>query len=325
MTSTVLVLGAAGRLGQCVASAFADAGWHVRAQSRKPLPATLIGRAQLAAVQADALDAVALRQAARGADVIVNALNPPYTEWDRLALPLGDAALALAKASGALLLFPGNVYNFGREIPPRVDRSTPERGDTPKARTRIEMESRLGAAAAQGVRSVVIRAGDFYGGPGPGSWFDLAMTTRLGKGVFVYPGALDLPHAWAYLPDLARVFVRVAEQRDTVQGHRRLLFAGHTATGADWQAHLEALTGRTLKAATLPWPLIRLASPFVPMWRELAAMRYLWQRPHMLDDAELRALIGPVPQTSMRESVAAALAEAAPALLSAPRSVHVAG
>jgi len=34
-------------------------------------------------------------------------------------------------------------------------------------------------------------------------------------------------------------------------------------------------TGRPLRSTTLPWWLIRLASPLVPMWRELLAMRYL--------------------------------------------------
>ena len=57
-------------------------------------------------------------------------------------------------------------------------------------------------AAAHAVDSVVIRAGDFFGGPGSGSWLDLAMATRLKAGRFVYPGPPHLAHAWAYLPDL---------------------------------------------------------------------------------------------------------------------------
>lgn len=34
---------------------------------------------------------------------------------------------------------------------------------------------------------------------------------------------------------------------------------------------------------------MRTASPFVPMWRELLAMRDLWERPHALDDTPLCA------------------------------------
>ena len=309
MTSTVLILGAAGRIGQVLSQAFADAGWHVRAQARKPLPAALAAHPRVQPLRCDAADVPALSAAAQGADVIVNALNPLYTEWDRLALPLADAALAAARASGALLMLPGNVYNFGRELPAQLRPDTPERGDTPKARIRIEMEARLAAAAADGVDSVVIRAGDFFGGPGTGSWFDMALGSKLARGRFVYPGNPDIAHAWAYLPDLAQVFVRVAAQRARLQGHHRLHFAGHTLTGHDVKWAVEGLLGRELRIANLPWGVIRLAAPLMPMWRELLTMRYLWERPHALDDAALRALITAVPHTPLPQALRHALAD----------------
>jgi nucleoside-diphosphate-sugar epimerase len=305
MPSTVLILGAAGRIGQRLAAAFADAGWQVRAQSRKLLPAALAARVH--EVRCDALDAAAIRSAAQGADVVIHALNPPYTEWDRLALPLADAAIAAARGSGALLMLPGNVYNFGRELPPLLTPATPEAGNTAKARIRVEVEARM--AAASGLSSVVIRAGDFFGGSEPGSWFDLALASKVASGRFIYPGPTDIVHAWAYLPDLARAFVRVAEQRERLRGPHRLHFGGHAASGDDMRRALEAAVGRPLRTATLPWWLFGLGAPFVPMWSELVAMRYLWQRPHRLDDTALRALIGPPPQTPLRQAVSTALAE----------------
>jgi hypothetical protein len=51
-------------------------------------------------------------------------------------------------------------------------------------------------------------------------------------------------------------------------------------------------------------------------------MRYLWERPHALDDTALRALIGSVPHTPLPQALRAALAElnlpvAAPELVQA--------
>ena len=309
MSSTVLILGTAGRIGQVLARSFADAGWQVRAQARKPLPAALAADRRVQAVSCEATDVAALTAAAQGCSTIVNALNPPYPEWDRLALPLADAALAAARGSGALLMLPGNVYNFGCELPALLTPMTPERGNLPKARIRIEMEARLAAAATDGVDSVVIRAGDFYGGPGLGTWLDMALASKLASGRFVYPGRTDVAHPWAYLPDLAQTFVQVAALRTRLHGHHRLHFAGHTLTGEDFRWALEAQTGRALRRVGLPWMLIRLASPWVPMWRELLAMRYLWERPHALDDAALRALIGTVPHTPLPAALRAALIE----------------
>lgn len=304
--STVLILGAAGRLGQVLVPAFADAGWRVLAQSRKPLPAELPCLNGVQHLASDALDGAALKAGARSASVVINALNPPYHQWDRLALPLARAAQDLALELGALLMLPGNVYNFGSKLPPRLTPDTPEHGDTSKARIRMEMEQRM--AEAPGLDSVVLRAGDFFGGSGRGSWFDLVLASRLERGRVVYPGPLDRLHAWAYLPDLAQCFVKLAGQREQLRGHRRLHFAGHAVEGRVLLETLQSLLDRPLQAASLPWPLIRLAAPLVPSWKAIAEMRYLWERPHGLDDAALRALIGEPGHTPLPIALSQSLA-----------------
>jgi len=299
MQQTVLILGAAGRLGKQLTHAFANAGWRTLAQSRQPLPAALAASPGVAWLEGDALASAQLLHAAQGASVVINALNPPYTEWERLALPLARAAQDLALRLGALLMLPGNVYNFGNEMPVLLRIDTPEVGNTSKARIRIAIEAGMAAAAAQGLDSVVLRAGDFFGGAQGGSWFDLAIASRLQRGKLIYPGPLDVQHAWAYLPDLARCFVRLAAQRAQLRGHRRLHFAGHAVEGQVLLEAMQSICARRIEAGTLPWGLIRLAAPLLPSWRALLEMRYLWQRPHALDDSELRQLIGTPPQTEL--------------------------
>ena len=287
---TVVILGAAGRLGLALTQAFASSGWRVLAQSRKPLPIESVRLPGVQQLSCDALERDKLHRGAHGASIVINALNPPYHQWEDLALPLSLAAQDLALDLGALLMLPGNVYNFGSALPARLTPDTPEQANTSKARIRIEMEQHL--AKARGLDSVVLRAGDFFGGSGRGSWFDLALASRLRQGRLVYPGPLDRLHAWAYLPDLAQCFVRLAEQREQLRGHRRFHFAGHAVEGQVMLDSLQALLTKPLKPATLPWPVIRLAAPFVPSWKALLEMRYLWERPHGLVDEELRALIG---------------------------------
>jgi len=300
---TVLILGAAGRIGRSLALAFARAGWRTLAVARRPLPDELAG---VEALRLDALQVDELVAAAAGASVVVNALNAPYHRWDELALPLARAAQAVALRLGALLMLPGNVYNFGRELPELLKPDTPEVGNTPKARLRIAMEAEM--AAVPGLDSVVIRAGDFFGGSGTGSWFDLAVTSQLQRGRVIYPGRVDVAHAWAYLPDLAQAFVAVAGRRAQLQGHHRLHFAGHTLTGAQLGDALSAACGRPLRIGSLPWGLMRLASPLVPGWRAILEMRYLWERPHRLDGRALQAWVGPLPSTPLDEALAEALA-----------------
>ncbi|ALT78335.1 NAD-dependent epimerase/dehydratase family protein [Paucibacter sp. KCTC 42545] len=305
--NTVLILGAAGRAGQAFAQAFTQAGWQVLAQARKPLPATLTALPQVQALRCDATDSATLLQLAKQAtgevQVVLNALNPPYHRWEELLPPLAASAQSTALALGALLMLPGNVYNFGRELPAQLTLATPERPDTPKARLRIALEAQMAAAAAQGLDSVVLRAGDFFGGTGSGTWFDLALTAKLSQGDFVYPGALTHIHAWAYLPDLAQAFVQVAARRAQLRGHHRLHFAGHAVEGQVLLDTLQALCGRRLTVRELPWGLMKLGGLVIPSWRAVAEMRYLWDRPHQLLDGELRALIGTPPHTPLDQAL----------------------
>jgi len=308
---SVLVLGAAGRLGLAATQAFAAAGWQVHAQLRRAEVALPAGAQR---VGAGLVDSDAIARAAAGARILVYAVNPPYTQWDRQLLPLARQGMALAERLGALFMLPGNVYGYGEGMPAVLREDTPERPTTTKGRLRVALEAELRERAAAGrLRSVVIRAGDFYGG-GRGSWFDLVIVKSLCAGKLVYPGPMDVAHAWAYLPDLAQAFVAVAERDDGGTPHRRLHFAGHTLSGAELLDAIEAAAAelrlrpaRGWQRTGMPWPLLRLIAPLWPMMRELVEMSYLWRVPHRLGGEELEAVAGPVAATPTGQSVAEAL------------------
>jgi nucleoside-diphosphate-sugar epimerase len=219
----------------------------------------------------------------------------------------------VAERLGATLMLPGNVYNFGEGMPALLREDTPQQATTRKGRIRVQMEAALEAYAERGGRSVVIRAGDFYGA-GSGSWLDLVIAKNLARGKLVYPGPLDVPHAWAYLPDLARAFVAAAAARDTLPAFARLHFEGHTLTGAELLAAVEGAAAALGVApaggfarGSMPWGLIKLGGLLVPMWREIAEMAYLWRAPHALDGHALRAALGPLPGTPVDAAMRQAL------------------
>lgn len=307
---TVLVLGANGRFGHTAVQAFAAAGWQVRAQMRRapaaPLPAAA------AAVTIPLAETEALARAAAGVQVVVHAVNPPYTDWERQMLPLARLGMDLAQRLGARFMLPGNVYNFGAAMPARLTEHTPERPTTSKGRLRVELEAEMAARAAQGLRSVVVRGGDFFGA-GTGSWLDLAIVKDLARGKLVYPGPADLPHAWAYLPDFARAFVAVAGH-DDLPPFTRLHFAGHTLTGRELLDAVEravdalgARPTRGLVRGTMPWRTMRVLGWFSPMLHAVVEMSYLWRVPHALDGHTLQAAVGALPATPIDEALHAAL------------------
>lgn len=307
---SVLILGANGRFGLAAAQAFASAGWTVLAQTRRaPTQGMPAGTRQ---VSAGLDDVDALVRDAAGASAVVYAVNPLYTRWNAQMLPLARAGMEVAQRLGATLMLPGNVYNFGEAMPARLTEATPEQASTDKGRLRSTLEAEMAARASNGLRSIVVRAGDFYGG-GPGSWFDMVIVKSLAKGKLVYPGPLDVPHAWAFLPDLARCFVALAST-EGLAPTTRFHFPGHTLTGRQLLDAIEiaaielGLTPkRGLRRSSMPWGLIRALAWAVPMWRELVKMSYLWRVPHALDGKLLTQTIGPLPATSLAHALRRAL------------------
>jgi nucleoside-diphosphate-sugar epimerase len=157
------------------------------------------------------------------------------------------------------------------------------------------------------MRTIVLRAGDFYGGGGRGSWFDLVVARDVALNVVRYPGPLDVVHSWAYLPDLAQAMVRLAEMRDELAPFEAFGFPGHAVTGREMIEVLQQALGRQLKLRGFPWWALRMLGPFVAHWRELTELAYLWRTPHRISGERLRGAIGAIPQTQFSKAVREAL------------------
>jgi nucleoside-diphosphate-sugar epimerase len=176
MTGTVLVLGASGKIGSHAARAFRSAGWQVRTHDRAKGDMT---------------------EDARGADVIVNGLNPPnYHNWARLIPEITERVITAARASGAMVIVPGNVYNFGA-APGTWSEHTPHRATTRKGHIRIEMER---AYRDSGVQTLILRAGNFIDPEREDDVMGLFLMRNIRRGRLIYPGNPDTVQTYCYLP-----------------------------------------------------------------------------------------------------------------------------
>jgi len=286
MTRIALILGAKGRFGRACSGAFSDAGWEVRHFDRGTDD---------------------LMRAAIGAQVIVNGWNPAYTEWAAQVPLLTGQLISAARASGATVIVPGNVYVFGAQTPGPWSEDAAHRAENPLGRIRVEMERTY---RQSGVRTIVLRAGDFLDTEASGNWFDLIMTKDLAKGKFTYPGDPDLPHAWAYLPDLARAVVALAEKGEGLPVYADVPFAGYTLTGRDLLAAVNKVSLRPARLKSMAWLPLQLARPFWAMGRCLLEMRYLWNTAHRLDGTRLTTLLPGFRQTPLEVAIASALPSA---------------
>ncbi|SLN58753.1 NAD-dependent epimerase/dehydratase family protein [Roseisalinus antarcticus] len=264
--SKVLILGASGKIGARAADAFQQAGWSVVRYRR----------------------GTDMTAAAMGCDVIVNGLNPPnYHNWAQILPEITAQVIAAARASGATVILPGNVYNFG-DRGGVWDETTPQRPFSRKGRLRVEMEAQY---RASGVRTIVLRAGNFIDPERKDDVMGVVLMRGITRGKLTSPGDPGAMQAFCYLPDWARAAVMLAERRGDLACFEDVPFAGHSFTVEALREAVSRATGREIRIAGFPWLALRLLGPVWEMAREVVEMRYLWSVPHRLSGEKLARLL----------------------------------
>ena len=308
--NTALVLGATGGIGGEVARLLVARGWKVRALHRAPERAA-VGGDGIEWLSGDAMERDDVVGAANGAALIVHAVNPPgYRDWGALVLPMIDNTIAAARAGGARILLPGTLYNYGPDAFPHVREDSPQHPVTRKGAIRVDLEARLKAAAADGVRTLIVRAGDFFGPRAGNSWLSQGLI-KPGKPVTAIsnPSSPGVGHQWAYLPDVAETMLRLVEKGDALPAFATYQMEGHwDPDGTRIASAIARAAGKPdLQAGAFPWWLVTLGSPFVPVFRELREMRYLWRQPVRMSNSRLRAVLGEEPHTPLDTAMRATL------------------
>ena len=283
MENTVLILGPTGRMGRHAVQAFESAGWEVRRFDR-------------------AKDT--LWDAAWGASVIVNCWNPPYPRWAAEVPGMTKQIIEVAKASGATVIIPGNVYVYGAQAPERFGADTPHLAQNPLGRVRIDMEA---AFRRSGVQTIVVRSGDYLDTEASGNWFDLIISKPVAKGSISYPGPLDCPHAFTFLPDVAVTMVALAGKRQQLATFEDVAVPSFTLTAQEMAEAISKVAGHKVTAKKMAWWPIRVAGLVWPLGRYLLEMRYLWAKPHHLDTSRHQALCGDLAMTPLHDALTQAL------------------
>ena len=282
-----------GAVGAATVERLAAAGRAVvvaQRQAPSSLPAGVNFR------RCDALDATSVRAAVAGLSQVVLAIGFPYVgalwreAWPRTMTNFVEACAA----EGSRLVFFDNLYMYGPQTAP-LSETTPLRpvGVKPAARvaaTRIWMA----ASEAGRLRVAALRAPDFYG-PGviQAHLGDTAFGALARGGRAQLIGSSDTPHDFAYAPDCARAVVSLLDAPDDAYGQAWHVPSAPTRTPRQILALGAAAIGVAPRAIGLPPALLRPLGLFVPPLRELAEMRFQWDRPYRVEFQPLRqALLG---------------------------------
>ena len=284
------VIVGAGPVGTATATLLAERGERVRVLSRSGAgpqhPAI-----ELAA--ADATDAGRLTALASGAVALYNCASPLYHKWFTDWPPLAAALLTAAERSGAVLATASNAYGYGPVDAP-ITAATPLAATQPKLRLRAQMWlDALAAHEAGRIRATEVRASDYIEA---NSMFSVALAKPLlaGKRAYV-PAALDVPHSWTSIADVAATLVTAATT-EQAWGQAWLVPANPPLTVREIATRFTTLAGAPApKLASVPYPVLWTAGLFSPLMRELRITNYQWTRPFVVDSAYTEQAFGLTP------------------------------
>lgn len=258
--------------------------------------ATPVARVRLDAAAPGALTAAATQISA---DLVVNALNPPYTKWREAWPPIAAEFIRACEKSGAGLLTVGNLYSYGLVNGTMTEHSKVEPNGV-KGMVRAQMWADALAAHQEGrIRAVELRASDYFGASASrgASYLNEYVIKPAIRAKTASPpmGNPDVLHSWTYLPDIAALIAAVAEADQQ---------------GSDWGRawHVPSAAPRTMRQVAFdvcnllgrdavkvkPWAnLVRSAlKTVVPILRELDETAHQFERPFILDSTAAEARFG---------------------------------
>jgi nucleoside-diphosphate-sugar epimerase len=273
-------------------------------------------------VGGDAADPRFTIDVTRGAEVVYQTLNPPYSRWVEEFPALQAGVLAAAQAHGARLVSMENVYMYGRPAGRPLTETRGHAAHTTKGKLRGQMATELLAAHQAGNVAVAIgRASDYFGPRGGAQsnlgdrLFPAALEGRTAKVL----GDPDQPHTYTYIPDIGEGLAVLGEHPDALGQVWHLPNDPDTRTTRQLcEIVFQQAGAARARVRAIPPVLLRLVALTNRTVRELLEMRYQFAEPFIVDSTKINNSLD-VQATPVEQAMADTLATYQPRPALTPR------
>jgi nucleoside-diphosphate-sugar epimerase len=308
--SKVALFGAAGVIGQSIASALSSKGQPYRVVGRSEGSLRMaFGHdplAELVSWNPDSPESVQV--AASGIETLIYLVGVNYWQFELHPLLMQKTLDGAIAAGVKQIVLIGTVYPYGRAQSERVREDHARSPHTFKGRMRKAQEDLLMQAAASGrIKATVLRLPDFYGPGVEASLIHGAAKAAVNGGTADMVGPIDRPHEFVFVPDIGPVVVKLLNAPAAYGKIWNFAGAG-TTSQRELVAEMERQVGHPIKRRVAGKTMLRLIGLFKPVMREMVEMHYLQTDPVIMDDTALQQLIGPIRKTPYAEGVRQTLA-----------------
>ena len=282
-----------GAVGRALLAALTSRGEKVRMVNTSGVASV---PADVEVVGGNAADPAFSTEAARGARVVYQTLNPPYAQWAEKFPALQSGVLAAAEQAGARLVSMENVYMYGPAAGRVLTEDLPNDAPTKKGRLRGRMADDLLTAHRAGRVEVAIGHASDYFGPRGGAQSNLGdrvfRPALAGKSASVL-GDPDQPHTYTYIPDIGEGLAVLGEHPDAPGEIWHLPNDPDTRTTRQLVEIIFRDAGRPeTKLKTVPTIVLKAMGLFNPTMRALVEMQYLYAEPFVVDSTKIATRLG---------------------------------
>ena len=304
MKSEILILGSTGSIGYAFADNLISKNIAITVLVRDVAKANNLFKSNplVEIIRGDVQDLVLLKQLSTDKKYIFHGINYPYNQWfgnmDTVTIKIIEAS----SINKAMIIFPGNVYNYGNL--PLIREDSPQNPSTRKGNLRVELEKMLYEAANAGKCKVLnVCLPDFWGpnvlneGIKP-----IFMNALKGKSL---PSMIrtDIPHQMVFTKDAAEIMVRLV-QRGIEKPYENYNYGGYIhPTLKGFLNQISRLANAPEKITVYPKWLFSILGIFSPVMKEVKEMLYLFEGTVILDDSKVRKLFPDFKETSMDEAI----------------------
>ena len=296
-----LVVGASGGMGYSVVQELSSRGISVTAfaRSRDKLEKLFGNNPHVTIYAGDLFQVEDLEEAAQGVDVIFQAANIPYSEWETKLLVMMSNIIETAKKHSAKLAFVDNIYAYGRSTGETVNERTPKNPHTKKGMIRLQVEELIKISK---VPALIAHFPDFYGPNAESSLLHYTLVNVIKNKKASYVGDQSIAREFIYTPDGARAIVELS-LNEQAYGQSWNIPAHDVISGDEIIKTIRDITDYQKGVSTISKKMIQFIGLFNRQMREAVEMYYLNEEPVVLNGEKYEKLIGPLPRTSYREGL----------------------
>ena len=288
--SELHVIFGTGPVGCWTARALREMDLHVRAVNRSGKRPDLMP-AKVETVKADASDPQQAIEAAQGAAVVYQALNPPYHQWHEFFPGLQAGAMAAAKATGARYVSIENLYMYDSSQP--MTDESPERPKSKKGELRKKMGEEVMEAHQRGeIQVTALRSSDYYGPGVEGSSMGEMVFGNLAVGKKAQlGGSAVMPHSWAYIEDVGKAAAILGTRDEALE---KVWITPHAepVTQGEMVRMAAAELGAEPHYAVMGTFMMWLGGLFIPEAKASVEMLYEFNAPFIVHSSKFENIFG---------------------------------